>query len=73
MHGFSEEGQEHLSCDLKLFFFNKEILDRMGPGWKPAAEGLDIWQLEPSQEGNLGLVGLCYDVMAPAHRNAQKQ
>lgn len=37
----------------------------MGPGWEPADKGLDIWQLEPSQEGNLLL---CYDLMASTHK-----
>lgn len=40
----------------------------MGPGWEPAAKGLDIWQLEPSQEGNLQLVRLCYNAMASTHK-----
>lgn len=43
----------------------------MGSGCKPAAKGLDSWQLEPSQEGNLGLVRLCYDDMAPAHESTK--
>lgn len=40
----------------------------MGPGWEPAVKGLDIWQLEPSQKGNLQLVRLCYNAMASTHK-----
>lgn len=46
-------------------FLNREIPDPMGPGWEPADKGLDIWQLEPSQEGNLRL---CYNLMASTHK-----
>lgn len=52
---------------LKIFL-NREVPDPMGPGWEPAAKGLDIWQLEPSQEGNLQLVTLCYNAMASTHK-----
>jgi len=51
------------------FFLNREILDPMGPGWEPADKGLDIWQLEPSQEGNLWLVILCYNIMDSTHKH----
>lgn len=40
----------------------------MGPGWEPTAKGWDIWQLEPSQKGNLWLVRLCYNSMASTHK-----
>lgn len=40
----------------------------MEPGFKPAVKGLDIWQLEPSQEGNFCLVRLCFNSMAATHK-----